>query len=219
MSELKIHPDYQQGSPLCPVCNKKKGTIPRDGLKLCFDCNKSAIEAMGNTPNTDKSLTPEFKFIPASVYESRGMTVVVSNIKSDEYREKVFAAIEEFHNRCSWPGLIVGRSNAISGGFFSKAATPIVFICAQLDSCRLEIYISVSIFGNVVAVNLYKAIYGLSLANIISLISENKLSGINSSVVVTTVQKNLKNLVESDAFQAVDSLGNMAFDIACSIEA
>ncbi len=36
------------------------------------------------------------------------------------------------------------------------------------------------------------------------------------SAKVTAVQKTLKNLVESDAFQALDSLGNMAFDIACN---
>ena|SRR4030042_669949 len=44
MSSILIHPDFQKGSSLCPVCNDKKSEIRRDNLKLCFDCNKAAVK-------------------------------------------------------------------------------------------------------------------------------------------------------------------------------
>jgi hypothetical protein len=55
MSLILIHPDYQNGSFLCPVCNVKKGNIRRDNLKLCFDCNKAAIEQ--NPKNERKQIS------------------------------------------------------------------------------------------------------------------------------------------------------------------
>jgi hypothetical protein len=42
MSLILIHPDYQKGSSLCPVCNVTKGAIRQDNFKLCIDCYKAA---------------------------------------------------------------------------------------------------------------------------------------------------------------------------------
>jgi hypothetical protein len=44
MALILIHPEYQKGGSLCPVCNVKTGFIPRNNFRLCPDCNKAVIE-------------------------------------------------------------------------------------------------------------------------------------------------------------------------------
>lgn len=46
---------------VCPICNKRKGSIPRDGKKICFECNKEIIQSQAKAnPVPEKKVEKPF---------------------------------------------------------------------------------------------------------------------------------------------------------------
>ncbi len=102
------------------------------------ETTEKPLPAKAATGNQERA---RFNYDPDAVYESRGITVVIPDVDPEDYKENIFKAIEAFHGRCSWPGVTCGRADAVSGGIFSKVATPIVFFSGKIDSCTLQFYI------------------------------------------------------------------------------
>lgn len=75
--QLKFHPGYKEGSDLCPYCNSKKGTIRRDGMMFCFDCNKAIVDGNKISSKTHNSINNSTSTVNSSKKKMHPVLIVI----------------------------------------------------------------------------------------------------------------------------------------------
>lgn len=214
---------------LCPYCrrplNSESATAAGFQCETC-GINIPADRALSTGPaaarptseqeqtGTAEDPQPEFQFSTANVYQSRGFTVVLPGEDLSGYREAIFQALEKWGETCAWPNMSIIRATAKSGGFWSKIPVPVLCYSIPLNECHLEIYYSVSVFGQVATVNMYKAAYFQS--SLLGALLESFLDGNDTPSLVTKIQRKFRHLIDADAFQGANSIGDFAYDAAQS---